>query len=97
MYVVDFQEFIPQTSTPITSSVLIADLQQQIDVIQQENDTLKTQLDGVISQSDSSSSAADKLAVKQVILQLRKAVGQGRVDSDFSDTFPYTPIIKPTT
>ena len=38
---------------------------------------------------------ADQMASKQVILQLRKTVGQGRVDSDFSDTFPYTPISKP--
>jgi hypothetical protein len=96
MYVVDFQEFIPQTSS-ISSAISVDELQQQLDVIQQENSTLKTQLGNIVLQNESSGSAADVLATKQVILQLRKAVGQGRVDSDFSSDFPYMPIIKPTT
>lgn len=93
MYDVDFQEFIPQTSS-LNSTSSVEDLQQQLDVVQEENNTLKTQLDNVIAQNQDSGSAADQLAIKQVILELRKAVGQGRVDSDFSDSFPYTPINK---
>lgn len=96
MYVVDFQEFIPQTSSAAPAAN-VDDLQQQLDVLQQENTTLSTQLNSVIAQNQSSGSAADQLATKQVILQLRKAVGQGRVDSDFSTDFPYMPIVKPTT
>lgn len=89
---VQFEEFVPQT---ITSSVdTTAVLQEQLQNIQQENTTLKTQLDGLIAQSEDSGSAADQMAIKQVIFELRKALGEGRVESDFSDTFPYTAIRK---
>lgn len=91
---VQFEEFVPQI---LTSSV-DADvaLQEQLQNIQQENITLKTQLDTLIVQSDISGSVADQMAIKQVIFELRKALGEGRVESDFSDTFPYTAIRKPT-
>ena len=92
MYDVEFQEFVPQEVTE--SAVTVGDLQQQLDVVQQENITLKSQLDSVIAQNEASGSAADKMATKQVILELRKAVGQGRVETDFSEDFPYTPIRK---
>lgn len=93
MYNTDFEEFIPVAVVETAQNV--NNLQQQLDVIQEENITLKTQLDSVISQNETIGSAADQMATKQVILELRKAVGQGRVDTDFSDTFPYTPIRKP--
>jgi hypothetical protein len=89
---VQFEEFVPQT---ITSSVdASAALQEQLQNIQQENTTLKAQLDGLITQSEDSGSVADQMATKQVIFELRKALGEGRVESDFSDTFPYTAIRK---
>lgn len=91
MYNVNFEEFIPQTEA--TSSVNVDDLLQQITTIQSENESLKTQLDYVVVQSETAS-AADQLAAKQVILELRKALGEGTLDTDFSDTFPYTPIRK---
>ena len=90
-----FQEFIP--TIPVTSSVINTDiLQQQVDSLQQENVSLTTQLNSLATQNEANSSAADQMATKQVILELRKAAGEGRVDSDFSDTFPYTAIRKPT-
>jgi len=95
MYNIEFEEFIPQVVVEPSSSS--DNLQQQLDIIQQENITLRSQLDSVISQNETESSVADQIATKQVILELRKAVGQGRVESDFSDTFPYTPIRKNTT
>jgi hypothetical protein len=91
MYNVNFEEFIPQPET--TSSVNIDDLLQTIDNIQNENVLLKTQLDSVVSRNENVSTT-NPLATKQVILELRKALGEGLVDSDFSDTFPYTPIRK---
>ncbi len=97
MYNIDFEEFIPTTSSITTSTENVDNLQQQLDVIQQENVTLKTQLDSVIAQNEQSGSSATDLAIKQVVLELRKALGQGRVDSDFSTDFPYTPIVKETT
>lgn len=91
MYNVNFEEFIPQAAT--TSSINVDDLLQQITTIQSENESLKTQLDSVVVQSETAA-AADQLAAKQVILELRKALGEGTLDTDFSDTFPYTPIRK---
>lgn len=91
LYNIQFEEFIPAVVEPVID---VNGLQQQLDIIEQENITLKTQLDSLISNSNSNSTAADQESAKQVIFELRKALGQGRVDSDFSDTFPYTPIIK---
>jgi hypothetical protein len=96
MYNTSFEEFVPQTTQVEVSSQTMDNLQQQLDIIQSENESLKTQLDDLIIQNESSGSAADQMATKQVILELRKAVGQGRVDSDFSEDFPYTPIRKET-
>lgn len=93
MYNTNFEEFMPQVTVQ-SPQVSVDNLQQQLDAIQQENDALKSQLDFIISQNALVGSAADQMASKQVILELRKATGQGRVDSDFSDTFPYTPIRK---
>lgn len=89
-----FEEFLPQATS---ESVSLDAVQEQLVSVQQENVNLKSQLDGLIAQTDANASAADQLATKQVILELRKALGQGRVDSDFSDTFPYTPIRKNVT
>jgi hypothetical protein len=93
-YTADFEEFTPTpAAAPITSSV---DLNNQLDTLQQENAQLQNQLNDMIAASSTTNPSADSEASKQVILELRKALGQGRVDSDFSDTFPYTPIKKPT-
>jgi len=92
----EFREFVANT-TPIITTVNMDELQNQMVAIQNENDSLKAKLDSLISKEESNSSSADKQATRQVILELRKTLGQGRVDSDFSDTFPYTKIIKPVT
>jgi len=92
LYNTKFEEFIPHVNIETTQSV--DNLQQQLDIVQQENMTLKSHLDSVISKNENSGSVAEKMATKQVILELRKAVGQGRIDTDFSETFPYTPIRK---
>lgn len=91
----DFEEFIPSTSSlaPVQDTEV---LEQQLAELQAENDNLKTQLDSVIAQGSDSTSAVDSMATKQVILELRKTLGQGRVDSDFSEEFPYTPFRKVT-
>ena len=94
-YNTSFEEFVPEVVAPPTVSN--ENLQQQLDQIQSENDTLKSQLDSLIVQSESSGSNIDQIASKQVVLELRKALGQGRVESDFSEDFPYTPIRKEKT
>lgn len=92
-YNTQFEEFVPQSV--ITGSNNDSGIENQLQVVQQENITLKTQLNDLIDQNEISGSAADQLATKQVIIELRKLLGQGRIESDFSDTFPYTPINKP--
>ena len=95
-YTPEFLEFSPNTgSSELTSSMEA--LTQQLSIIQEENSVLKSQLDNVIAQSaaTSESPGPNQLAIQQVILELRKALGQGRVDSSFSTDFPYTPIIRP--
>ena len=86
-----FVEFTP-ASTASVVTVNVDDLQTQLGVIQQENITLKSQLDDVIAQNQVSSAAANSQAVQQVILELRIALGQGRVAANFSTTFPYAPL-----
>lgn len=94
IYNSEFEEFLPQ---PITDTTSIVDsLKQQLNVVQEENITLNAKIDSIISQGVAGTTEADQLATKQVILELRKLIGQGRVDSDFSTSFPYTPIKKPT-
>lgn len=87
-----FVEFVPPPSSSVSANV--DEVQQKVDVLEEENTSLKTQLDTLTTQSESNETSADKLATKQVILELRKALGQGRVDSDFSEDFPYAPIRK---
>ncbi len=93
-YSPDFEEFIPTTASIVTSSVV--DLQQQLGFLQEENSTLTTQLNAFVSSSTAESTGPNQTSIKQVVLELREALGQGRVDSDFSTDFPYTPIIKPS-
>lgn len=79
------------------STVIIEDVQSELDFYKQKSENLQQQIDSYITQSNMyTETEADILAVKQVILNLRKLNGEGRVDSDFSDTFPYTAIKKTT-
>lgn len=86
-----FVEFMP-TPTSSVIAIDVDDLQTQLGVMQQENITLKSQLDDFIAQNQVSSAASDSQAVQQIILELRIALGQGRVPASFSTTFPYAPL-----
>lgn len=90
-YPPEFTEFIPQVLT-IESNV--ENTNEQVDLLKEENNQLKSQLESLTNTANDNMSDAEKLASKQVIFELRKALGQGRVDSDFSNDFPYTPIRK---
>lgn len=89
-YKLEFEEFIPAKSEQKPQSTIEAEMKLQ--AAEEENSTLKVRLDTLISASESDSSQSKDLATKQVILELRKALGQGRVDSDFSADFPYTKL-----
>ena len=87
-----FTEFVPP---PVESEDISSEeSQQQVNILEEENASLKSQLEVLTTQSESDDSAANQLATKQVILELRKALGEGRVDSDFSEEFPYAPVRK---
>lgn len=96
---VNFTEFVPtpivQSEVDISASVDM--LQQQLGNVQQQNANLQSQLSDLIVLNESSSSVASDMATQQVIIELRIALGQGRVSADFSPTFPYTPVNDATT
>jgi hypothetical protein len=96
-YDVDFVEFVPTnvSDSNVSSSNTINTLQTQLGVVQQENVNLQSQLSELITFNQASSSIATSMAIQQVILELRIALGQGRISSDFSTEFPYTPINAP--
>lgn len=92
-----FTEFIP--ASQIEQQKTEAEvLQMQEDLIaeKEKTATLTQQLDTLVAENESDSSAANDQATKQVIIELRKELGQGNVESDFSEEFPYTPVRKET-
>ena len=89
-----FTEFIPSSQIVAKQAQQsLTDLQNNLDSALAQNAQLTSDLNTLI-ESSGNSQGVDPSAAKQVILELRKALGQGRVDSDFSETFPYTPITK---
>lgn len=90
-YNIEFEEFIPIQSSITSSAIDIISIQNELQTIQLENDTLKEQLNSYITQSQDTVGGIDNQLIKDVILELRKSLGQGRVDSDFSEVFPYAP------
>lgn len=94
-YTTTFTEFVAQATTEVTSSIDI--LTQQVNTLQVENSTIKQQLDDLISLSETNSTISGDVAIKQVIISLRIALGQGRMISNFSPTFPYASILSSIT
>lgn len=92
IYNTEFEEFVPRLN--IDSTSIVDSLKERLNVVEEENVTLNAKIDSIILQGDSGVTEIDQMATKQVILELRKLIGQGRVDSDFSTSFPYTPIKK---
>lgn len=89
-YNVNFEEFVPQSGS-VEATPDVGNLESQLFSVTRENMVLKEQLEAVIAVNETSGSVAEDMATREVILELRKALGQGRVDSDFIDEFPYTP------
>jgi hypothetical protein len=90
-----FREFVPASQIEQQQTEeSIRQMQEDLNAEKEKTDALITQLNSLVELSNESSTEANNLATKQVILELRKALGQGRVDSDFSDDFPYSPIKK---
>lgn len=87
-YDTEFTEFQKPVSSSVSSSV---ETQRELDSVKQENESLRSQLDTIIGQSEQNSTAADNQATKDIILELRILLGQGKVETDFESDFPYLP------
>lgn len=87
-YNLDFKEFIPTT----TKKVLTEQVSVEVTQLTTENKELKDKLTELIKISDSNTTESERLAIKQVILDLRLQLKQGKFITDFSDAFPYLPI-----
>lgn len=94
-YTASFEEFAVQPTIEITSSV--DTLTQQLNTLQVENATLTQQLNNLIGQNEQDSSISGDVAIKQVIIGLRIALGQGTIAANFSPTFPYASLLSTPT
>lgn len=93
----EFKEFIPTEQTQKSVDQINVDqIQEELTSEKLKNEELTSKLNDLIDQTNNNDSTAKTLATKQVILELRKALKQGNVDSDFSEDFPYAPIKKQT-
>ena len=90
-----FTEFVPPISIN-SSTEDVGSIQSKLADSEAKNIELNKKLDSLIEENESIPSSAEKQATKQVILELRKELGQGRVDSDFSEDFPYSAIQRPS-
>lgn len=88
-YNTEFSEFIPTTSISET----IVKSQESVN-LETENVELKDRLLLLTEKLDENITESERLAIKQVILELRIALKQGVAERDFSTTFPYLPITK---
>ena len=92
----DFEEFIPSTpesiEADISASVNIADLEQEVSKLSEENKSMTEQLQDLIAKSEQDGSAADVEAIKQVVIGLRIQLGEGKTEKDFETEFPYGPL-----
>jgi len=90
-YDTEFSEFIPETnSTEIFSENQVFSNQN----LEIENRELKNRLDLLTEKVDENITESERLAIKQVIIELRIALKQGVSERDFSTIFPYLPITK---
>ena len=90
-YDTTFTEFIPSTSTGSTL-VYPQEAIDKIDSITSQNSQLQNQLNTLILTSELDSNSADIQTIKNIIIGLRIQLGQGKLSTDFNNTFPYSPI-----
>jgi hypothetical protein len=83
----NFTEFVASTTSSVDASTL--EMQQEIQSITQENEELQTKLDELLSVLPPDSTLSDQKAIKDIIVDLRIKLGQGKSESDFSTEFPY--------
>lgn len=91
-YDLSFKEFTPTTVVVETTPVISNEVSQ----LTQENQDLKDKLVVLTESSDANITESERLAIKQVILDLRISLGQGIAERDFAEIFPYLPLTNNT-
>lgn len=83
LYSPEFEEFVEPKNSSIPSTT---DIQSKLD---EEIKKYESKLED--SQNKLSELTSESMATKSVIISLRIQLGQGSVESDFSNSFPYAP------
>lgn len=85
-----FTEFV---KPEVTESIVVTeDTELTIQTLKTENADLQTQLNELIAQSEMSSNVATEQLIKNIIINLRVNLGQGKIEADFNTSFPYLPL-----
>lgn len=92
-YEQEFKEFIPTITETTTETVSETAVSNEVSQLQVQNQDLQNKLATLIVKADENVTESERLAVKQIILDLRIALKQGNYERDFSTTFPYLPLI----
>jgi len=93
-YDLEFKEFIPTSTTTIVETT--QPVSSEVIQLTQENEDLKNKLTILTETADANITEPERLATKQVIIDLRIGLKQGIAERDFSTTFPYLPLTKNT-
>jgi hypothetical protein len=72
--------------------VVNQDLQNSYNTAIVENQALKNSLGDLIAIVEANPAQAESMAQKDLIINLRIQLGQGKTSSDFSPDFPYAPL-----
>ena len=86
----NFTEFAATTTASVDVSTI--EMQQEIDFMTQQNVELQSKLDELLSVVPPDSTQSDQKATRDIIVELRIQLGQGKISSDFSGDFPYLPL-----
>lgn len=84
LYDVDIKEFAIPTTTVVVNTT-----DTTVTQLTQENEILRNQLNAVIAADNQNSASAVVDASKDIIINLRIKLNEGKSSDDFSDAFPY--------
>jgi hypothetical protein len=87
-----FTEFVKPITSSAVPVVSNEDLNQQLSTVKLENFQLAAQLNELIAANEQSPNLANERVIKDTIIGLRIAQGEGQIIADFETTFPYFPL-----
>lgn len=86
-------DFIELTTAQVEQQKNTAEVVQQYNVLLEENRILNQTVNELIEKYENNDDKSVINALKNTIIDLRIKLGQGNVSSDFSDDFPFLPLI----